>query len=136
MQILCCIYKIPLKFYLRNYFCNLHPSFLWNPSLLSLKSFMYTWFQKGAFNNYVDSILLFLTHSLRGQFLYAERDKNRHFLNPSPTPHPSSYPRSHWMPQNAIEERQCKNRSTKEKSTIKNARHLFFFKTPFFKRFV
>ena len=37
-----------------------------------------------------------------------------------------------WF-QNAIEERQCKNRSTKEKPTIKNARHLFFFKTPFLK---
>ena len=40
--------------------------------------------------------------------------------------------RSPWF-QNAIEERQCKNRSTKKKPTIKNARHPFFCKTPFLK---
>ena len=37
------------------------------------------------------------------------------------------------MAANAIEERQCKNRSTKKKPTIKNARHPFFCKTPFLK---
>ena len=51
---------------------------------------------KGAFNNYVDRILLFFDPPpLRGQFLYPERGQKQTFFDPLP---PSSCPRSYWMP--------------------------------------